>query len=400
MTPQRETLGGHDFRRPTGVWITVLAVLLASSWALVWVAGGTRTAAPHVFYVPIVLAGLPFGPLGGIVTAVAATVLCGPLMPLDVATGESQLLLNWLIRGGLFLAIGTLAGSSTRSLRHSFEAGLSTLLLRELEVAAPAGDEERAAWEPPLRRTLAEGSYEVVFQPILSLHDGRLLAVEALTRFASPPSAPPDVWFARATDLGLGVELELAVIRRALETSSNLSRDVALSFNASPTTLADERLLALLDRYPDRALIAEVTEHAAVDDYQHLAHGIEALRRRGVELAVDDAGAGFASLRHIVRLNPDHIKLDPSLTQDLGDDPIRRSLADSLVLFARRTGTNVIVEGIETAADLATWRELGADAAQGYLLARPGPLPVSGTDPGAAQGPRTHPQRHEVRDLG
>ena len=365
-------------RLPAWAQTLVVALLLAACWLLVYGAGGTRTAFPHVFYLPIVLAALPFGVAGGLAAGVAAALLCGPLMPLDVATGESQQLVNWLIRGGFFTTVGGLAGTSTVSLRRSFQAGLSRQLQRELDLVTADGPiEDESGWQLRVRRVLDGGRFRVVFQPIFTLDDGRLFAVEALARFDAEPRQRPDLWFARAAQVGLGVELELAAIEAALEASTELPTQVALSFNASPRTLADGRLLRMLDRHAGRRLIAEVTEHAVVDDYRHLETCLAALRSRGVRVAVDDAGAGFASLRHIVRLQPDYIKLDPSLTQNLGDDPVRRPLADCLVQFALRTDSAILVEGIETAADLATWQDLGAHAAQGYLLGHPGPLPAA-----------------------
>jgi len=380
-------------RLPAWAQAVVVAALLAACWLLVYSAGGTRTALPHVFYLPIVLAALPFGVGGGLAAGVAAALLCGPLMPLDVATAESQQLVNWLIRGGFFTAVGGLAGTSTVSLRRSFQAGLSRQLQRELDlVTADASAEDDDGWELRVRRVLDGGRFRVVFQPIYTLDDGQLFAVEALARFDAEPRHKPDVWFARAAQVGLGVELELAAIDTALEASIGLPAQVALSFNASPGTLADERLLRLLDGHAGRLLIAEVTEHAVVDDYRHLDSCLAALRSRGVRIAVDDAGAGFASLRHIVRLQPDYIKLDPSLTQNLGDDPVRRPLADCLVQFAHRTGSAILVEGIESAADLATWQDLGAHAAQGYLLGQPAPLPAA-PRADAAQPPGPDQQR-------
>ena len=278
------------------------------------------------------------------------------------------------------------------SLRRSFQADLSRQLQHELDLAtANVAESDEAGWELRNRPRWIRGRLGGV-PTNLRAENGRLLAVEALTRFDTEPVHPPDVWFTRAAQVGLGVELELAAIKAALETSKELPAEVALSFNASPAALADGRLLQLLDWHTGRLLIAEVTEHAVIDDYHQLDVCLSALRSRGVRLAVDDAGAGFASLRHIVRLGTEYIKLDPSLTQDLGNDPVRRPLADCLVQFAYRTDTEIIVEGIETAGDLATWQELGAHAAQGYLLGRPAPLPAAPwtaalRQPGANEGP-------------
>ena len=360
---------------PAWAHVLLVAALLLGCWVLVYTAGGTRTAFPHVFYIPIVFAALPFGLWGGLATGIAATLLCGPAMPLDVATGEAQQALNWLIRGGFFIAVGALAGTSTITLRRSFQADLSQQLQNELDLVETTTSVPDPGWELRIRQMLDRHDFHPVFQPIYALDDGHLIAVEALTRFDTAPSYTPDVWFNQAANLGLGIELELAAVKAALETSTDLPAEVALTFNTSPALLADTRLLHLLDWHRHRTLIAEITEHAIIDDYRHLEQALAELRSRGIRLAVDDAGAGFASLRHIVRLQPEFIKLDPSLTQNLRNDPVRRPLADCLLQFAHRTRSAIIVEGIETTADLTTWKEMGAHAAQGYLLGRPGDLP-------------------------
>jgi EAL domain-containing protein (putative c-di-GMP-specific phosphodiesterase class I) len=230
-----------------------------------------------------------------------------------------------------------------------------------------------------VRRLVDDRAFRTAFQPVFSLRDGRLLMAEALTRFdrsTDAGTAPPSTlqWFGSARRVGLGVELELAAADVALATAAELPAHVPLSVNLSPDTLFDPRLEGLLDAHADRELVVEVTEHAVVTDYPRLSAAIAALRARGCRLAVDDAGAGFASLRHVVRLAPELIKLDASLTQEIEHDPMRRALAASLVMFAHRTGSQLIVEGIERAEDLDVWHLLGADGAQGFLLGRPGPV--------------------------
>ena len=120
----------------------------------------------------------------------------------------------------------------------------------------------------------------------------------------------------------------------------------------------------------------EITEHVRVDDYGQLLDRLGRLRRAGIRLAVDDAGAGFASLHHILKLCPDIIKLDIVLTRDIDRDPIKRALASSLVSFSRDVGGTLIAEGIETAAELQTLVELGVPLGQGYHLGYPSPLPA------------------------
>jgi len=363
-------------------WVVmpVVGLLLAGAWYAVYAAGGSSTAMPHSFYIPILVAAMSSGVAGGVATSIVATVLGGPLMPLHVASSEMQEAANWLVRGGFFVTVGALAGASSLSLRRSFRAQLTHHLWDEVEHAAQLiADEPTEHTRRTIVGILESHTLHPVYQPIYDFADGRLIAAEALTRFETDPPLTPDVWFVRAAEVGLGIELELAAIMAAIDGSAALPPDVALNLNASPGLLADPRLLELLDAANGRSLIVEVTEHAVVDDYHLLETARKALRERGVRLAVDDAGAGFATLRHIVKLRPECIKLDVSLTRDVATDPIRRALADCLIQFAFQTGSSIIVEGIETASDLATWRDLGANAGQGYLLGRPGPLPLAAT---------------------
>lgn len=349
--------------------------LLAVSWTVVFAAGGTRTAWPHLFYLPVVAAVIPFGLRGGIATGLAATLLCGPLMPLSVDPWVAQSPENWLVRGLFFLIVGVLAGTAVRAATAGLERDLTRHLTAELGRAVDDGDEPVDV--VLLQEVVDEQRFEIVFQPIYALDDGRLVGAEALTRFPdATPTRSPDVWFAQAAEVGLGIDLELATARAALQAASDLPDSVMLSLNVSPACVMDPRLGQLLAQHADRRLVVELTEHAVVDDYAGLTARLHALRGRGVQVAVDDAGAGFASLQHVVRLTPDIIKLDISLTQHVRNDPVRRALAAALVQFAEQTGSTLVAEGIETVADLTIWQNLGAHAAQGFLLARPASAPV------------------------
>jgi EAL domain-containing protein (putative c-di-GMP-specific phosphodiesterase class I) len=374
-------------RLPALMWLGVIAALLAGSWGLTFAAGGTRTALPHVFYLPIVLAALPFGRRGGLVAGLVATVLCGPLMPWDATAGVAQDLANWSTRGAFFVAVGLLAGATVDLLRSTLTHHVTREVQHEIALA-------RAATRPPeveagrrIRQVLDDRSFHTVFQPIYSLTDGHLVAVEALTRFDAEPHRPPDVWFDEAAHVGMSLALDLAVIDMALTAASNLPRDVALHLNVEPPTLADPRLLQLLSTVSGRhQIVVEVTEHVVVDDYRRLELAREQLREQGVQLAVDDTGAGFSSLRHVVRLAPDMIKIDRSLVHDMLKNPVREAMAGALVQFAKDTGTVLVAEGIEAQGDLVAWQKAGAHTAQGYLLARPGPLPAPSSCAAIPQG--------------
>ncbi|WP_182112866.1 MULTISPECIES: EAL domain-containing protein [unclassified Actinotalea] len=366
-------------------WVGALTVAagLAGCWLLVHASGGTVLSTPHLFYVPIVLATLPFGVRGSVVTALAATLLCGPLMPLDVATGEHQDPASWLVRGAMFVAVGCVAALALQLRQREYERQLRTELRTEIrEAIAPV--RERSAEAERLARQVDDvvdgRRFHLVYQPIYAFADGRLLAVEALTRVDVEPLRPPDVWFAAAHEAGRGTELELLAIEAALEGTRGLPLDVDVAVNASPGTLASPRLHALLER-SQRTVVVEITEHAMVEDYPLLRDAVAALRDRGAKIAVDDAGAGFASLRHVLQLAPDTIKLDMSLTQDLALSPLRRALGGALIEFAHATGARLVVEGIEDVADLGAWHALGAEAVQGYAVGRPGALPPAPTSP-------------------
>ncbi|HWS59030.1 MAG TPA: EAL domain-containing protein, partial [Actinotalea sp.] len=313
---------------------------------------------------------------GTLATALASAVLVGPLMPLDTQTGEPQTVATWLTRAAFFVLAGTVGAGALAARERSYHARLRADLAEALEhhLHGPPVD---AALVPLVGTVLAESAFHPVYQPICSLTTGRLLGVEALTRFDVAPDRPPDAWFAAAGRAGRGADLELAAVDAAIRHARSLPVDVELSVNASPATLEDPRLAPLLHTAGERQVVVEITEHAVVEDYAELRGPIGALRAQGVKLAVDDAGAGISSLRHIVELAPDIIKLDISLTQDLAASPLRRALAGSLIDFAGQTGARLSVEGIEEVEDLSAWTRLGASTAQGNLLGPPTTLPVA-----------------------
>lgn len=225
-----------------------------------------------------------------------------------------------------------------------------------------------------LRTTLDKDDFICVYQPIVNLRNGRPIGFEALTRFGRDTVPHPDRWFNDAAQVGLQEELELAAIRKALHGLEHLPPNTYVSLNAAPSTILQGKLSALLEGYPCERLMLEVTEHVSIEDYSVVADALEPLRRRGIRLAVDDAGSGYASFRHILKLKPDVIKLDISLIQRIDCDPGSRALAAALIRFAEETGSQIVAEGVETEAELAVLRELKVDKVQGFLLGRPAPL--------------------------
>lgn len=250
-----------------------------------------------------------------------------------------------------------------------------------------------------VRAVLDDATLRMHFQPIVGLADGRLLGVEALARFEVEPRRTPDVWFAEAASVGLGVELEQAAVTAALAQLPALPSACYVSVNLSAEAVMAPGTLELLTAVAPERLVVELTEHTEVADYGALTQQLAALRAAGVRLAVDDTGAGFASLRHILQLHPDVIKLDLALTRDVDTDPARRALAAALITFAGEIGAAVVAEGVETAGELTALRELRVDAVQGYYLGRPQPLPLDEVRSEALPW-QAHPQKRAVTTLG
>jgi PAS domain S-box-containing protein len=222
---------------------------------------------------------------------------------------------------------------------------------------------------------MADDCVRPVFQPVVNLSSLDVGGYEALSRFDHHSGGTPEQWFDAADAAGLGPQLELFAIRKAIAHAYQLPTGAFLSVNASPGTLLREDFSVLVEALHGESLVVEVTEHAAVEDYEPLQRAINRLRRHGVRLAIDDAGAGFASLKHIVRLLPEFIKLDLFLIRDIHEDPVKRAVVAGMLGVASQIGGKVIAEGVETQDELRVLMDLGVEWAQGYHLGRPGPLP-------------------------
>jgi EAL domain-containing protein (putative c-di-GMP-specific phosphodiesterase class I)/putative methionine-R-sulfoxide reductase with GAF domain len=282
-----------------------------------------------------------------------------------------------LTRLGGFMAVAISAASdiarvseevATFNSRHASEFVANVL---DPHLVADAAARRR------VEQVLADRSLTVVCQPIVSLEDGALVGAEALARFPDTAghgsTRPPDAWFADAHAAGLGTELELVAVRAAVRALPALPAHAYLTINVGPVVIATPELAQILAGADPARIVLELTEHFPVEDYERLKGALCEIRGRGTRLAIDDTGAGFASLAHILKLSPDIIKLDRDLARGIDADPIRRSMAAALVAFAGQTGAQVVAEGLETEAELRAVRELGITLGQGYLLGRPGP---------------------------
>jgi diguanylate cyclase (GGDEF)-like protein len=226
-----------------------------------------------------------------------------------------------------------------------------------------------------------------VFQPLVELATGRIVGYEALSRFNDPSGRSTEAWFNQAAACGLAAELEGAAIEAALACGFR-PEGTYLSLNASPSAISSGRVRRIL---PDdlRDYVIEITEHELAAEDGALEQALQELRARGARIAVDDAGAGYAGLQQVMRIQPDIVKLDRSLIERVDQDSAKAALIEFFVLFAGRVGAVVCTEGIETMEELSTLVDLGVAVGQGYVLARP-----------AKPWPDLHPELKKKLALG
>ncbi len=272
-----------------------------------------------------------------------------------------------------FLQVGATGEDAEDDLRATLPIvetfGVLASVLIGPQLGARARSEER---REAVRKIIDRRLFRPVFQPIVALSTGTVVGYEALTRFAD--GTRPDAQFITAAGSGLGLELEQATLEAAIAAAAALPRDAWLDLNVSPALLEDPaRMAYLLWKAGSRSIVLEITEHERIGDYSRLRAQLDQIGIP-VRLAVDDAGAGFASLRHILELRPDIIKLDRSLVTEIDSDPVRQGLVAGLRHFAAIAGATVVAEGIETRAECSVLIELGVDLGQGYLLGKPGPV--------------------------
>ncbi|HVA52469.1 MAG TPA: PAS domain S-box protein [Acidimicrobiales bacterium] len=214
--------------------------------------------------------------------------------------------------------------------------------------------------------------FHCVFQPFVNLETSQVVGYEALTRFDS--GERPDLRFLQAHSVGLGSELEAICAQTALESARDLAPEIWLSLNFSPAALIDGHAAKVVNSVT-RRLVIEVTEHAQINNYAAIRRALKEIGN--CQLAVDDAGAGYTSLSHILELQPDFVKLDISMIRGIDTNPARQAMVAGMCHFASQSGTTLIAEGIETEAEANTLRKLGVPLGeagmlgQGYLFGRP-----------------------------
>jgi EAL domain-containing protein (putative c-di-GMP-specific phosphodiesterase class I)/DNA-binding NarL/FixJ family response regulator len=228
-----------------------------------------------------------------------------------------------------------------------------------------------------VERIIERRAVELAYQPLADLATLRVVAAEALPRFRTRPMRSPESWLGEAAKHGWLIDLELVALNAALGHVGMLPSDAFLAVSISPETAVSGRFRDLI-RGADQSRIALVLNEYSADHDELPTGALDELRADGVRVAIHHAGSGPGSLRHIVRLAPDLIKVDMSTLREMSADPTSREPVSSFIGFAFDIGAMVVADGVETEHEVETLRRLGIDHAQGNYLARPGPIPKGG----------------------
>ncbi|RBY82310.1 EAL domain-containing protein [Blastococcus sp. TF02A-26] len=266
---------------------------------------------------------------------------------------------------GMLCCVGREENAALDADSARFVEFLAELLGQHLGAAAA----EEGGWAAP-----GPDEIRAVFQPVVDLRTEDVVGYEALSRF---PAGPTGRVFAAAARAGRSVELELLALRTALSAARHRPLDVPMAVNLSPEALTDREVLDVVLAAAGDRIEVEVTEHRRVDDYPALLAARRELRQAGVPVAVDDAGAGYASLQHVLKLEPEVIKLDGALVTGVDHDPAKQALVAAMQAFARDVGAVVVAEGVEAEGEHLALVERGVACGQGWLFGRPEPFGVS-----------------------
>lgn len=222
-----------------------------------------------------------------------------------------------------------------------------------------------------IRDVMKSGGLQMVWQPIVDTTTGALVGVESLARFQTDPYRPPNEWFHEAVELGIGTELEKSAFAKGMSIKKQLPQDTYVGCNLSGATFLEPTFQEFLRQQDLEQVVLEITEHDIIADYGGLASTLSEFRDRGMRLAIDDFGAGYAGFRHIVELHPDIVKLDMSLVRGIDSSPTTQSVVKALVGFAEEQNTTLVAEGVETQAELDMLESLGIRRVQGYFFHKP-----------------------------
>lgn len=253
----------------------------------------------------------------------------------------------------------------------TYKTARSSIIDFETKVNKNLGDE--------FMEILKNGTVSTVFQPIISLKDGKLLGYEALSRGPKETFFEnPERMFEFARIYGRLWDLEFLCRIKALENVTNSKSDFYIFLNVDPNTINDEKFkkgftkdfLRSFDINPEN-IVFEITENNTVSDFKSFNLTIDNYKDQGYKIAIDDAGSGYSGLKLITEIHPHYLKLDMTLIRDIDKDGIKHSLIKTFRDFCQTADIKIIAEGIETENELNALIDIGIDYGQGYLIQKP-----------------------------
>ncbi len=352
-------------------WVTaaVVVVMLIGFAAVTYVAGGTSLVPPHWFYLPIAIAGARFGASAAVVTALAAGIIVGPVMPADVQNEIPQQTSDWLIRTGFFLTIGTI---------------IPVLLRRTAHGVIEERDHRELAHR--LDHAMRHSQLRLHFQPIVSATNGEVTGAEALLRWETPDEGlvsaeriiPAAETTGRIVPIGSWVIDEACASLNTWASVLGETRFV-MAVNVAAPQLYHEGLVGMvldaLSRHSiDPSLLClEVTESSVIEDIEGAIRVLTELREAGVTIAIDDFGTGLSSLSYLRYLPFDTIKIDGHFLQDLGDDSDAQALVRNVARLAQDLDKATVAEHVETGLQWQRVADSGCTHGQGHFFSPPLP---------------------------
>lgn len=267
------------------------------------------------------------------------------------------------------------------------EKSLYTAFKEAVMIAKSRLDVKEMERRHQFKEILVQKNISIVYQPVVDLDTGEVLGYEALSR------GPEGTFFANPLNLfGYAQKktqylyaLEKIARDKALAGLGQLFRETKLFININPQVVNDPsfrpdeiiEFLASLGAGANQ-VVFEITERTSIDDFSSFRRSLEHYRRHGFQIAIDDAGAGYSSLQAIAEIQPDFIKIDYSLVKDIDKAVTKKKLLETFHIFAQKTNSQIIAEGIESEDELACLKNMGIPYGQGFFLARPGhpPPPV------------------------
>lgn len=269
----------------------------------------------------------------------------------------------------LMLQISEVVSALTYAMADGDEPGKRTITARFVtSVMLPEAAEVQGIQDRVDALLMQPTALSAVFQPIVHLPSSATVAYEGLTRFPASSELTPLQWFGAARRVGRGPDLEHAALSTILAAARAIPGNCPVAVNLSPSVAGEPTIQEMLTAQ-DRPLIVEITEHEPFPD--DLAADLMRLRDRGIHLAVDDAGAGYASFAQLLRLQPDIIKIDGELITGIDTDPAKRALTTALNTLASELHAKTVAEAVETPEQLHTLLGLGVEYGQGFFLGRP-----------------------------